>query len=221
VEALESRFSDAGSAGAGDDDAPPVPAGTAAKAGTARVLFDPATGEYFQVPIALFNAPASNAPAAPAPDSSKSAANKFYENMFIGLADDLEYYGKMHPGKAEKLAARYVKQAEKTGESIDVILRNEAKNNPDLIPLLKVRAEETAQAAGLKLAPATEPAPVVPATPAAGAAITPVPPPNSAGAAGASVTRTTPPPAGTGTVDANEQAKAIGDHIDDIVGMTG
>jgi len=153
---------------------PPAPVYASQAAANAPQLYyqDPTTGQlrpYSAAPMPAPVAPPMRIPAAtapaPTPPASPRAASPEqvrWQKAYDSLADDLEFYGKMHPKVADKKAAEIIREAVTSGD-LNAVLRAHAKEEPMLRAVIQERIAEDAKAAGLVMpAAVVEPVPGTP-----------------------------------------------------------
>jgi len=210
---------------------------------------DPNTGQFIPIQMAAPTsqpaAPPAYAPVATPPASAPTRTvtpeAKRWQDIYDRLADDLQYFGKMHPRLADAKAAEIVREAVKSGD-LNAALRSRAKEDDAVLNVLRERVIEDAKATGMVMpeappAPGMTPegqpiqgepfivqpgVPVVVASSEAGMPATPTPRATVVPAATVvkpqSTTPTSPPPAEDGTPSLIAAAKAEMNHIDKAFG---
>lgn len=127
-----------------------------------RVLVDPATGQYVEVPIAAAANPYAQPAAqqgAPESDLGDAQQQTMVDN-FGRVADNLQYYGQMHPRAAEAEAEAVIREQMRTGASIDDILLKRSGSNEGVRLMLSKQLERMGAGLG---ADVTFPEPETPA----------------------------------------------------------
>lgn len=130
-----------------------------------RILYDPQTNQYFRVPQSLFAPGVPQSPMLfpqqqqqqqPLQNRQSQAPQRTsqmdtLESMYNEVADDLQYFAKLHPRHAEELAAKIVKQVSKTGDSLQEVMGQMARSNPSVAAVLRERLSQNAALVGARV----------------------------------------------------------------------
>lgn len=190
-------------------------------------MIDPRTG------ATIFVDPAALAPSAPpqarGAEATPAAQQDYLFDQVEQVSRNLQWYGDVHPTKAESMAAEIVAKSVNSGKPVDTVLFEYAEKDAGVHKFMVARAEETAKMLGGKaefptaaaeVVPAADALPVTPAPGQEGAAQA-APAPDASAAVtepqvvvpavedGASTTPTTPPPNADG--DTSDIAALVDD----------